>query len=939
MRGFAPLGRIIGLALVCSGLGIVTVATADSAQAAISDGPTAIGVNSKGTSYVGFAGSGKLVRMAAGGKRLSPIKLDRDEAVDGIFITSDDTVLVDYETGVQALAPGGKVLAEFDHEPTKTCGSDHPAWKYGGITFGGGRIWVANRCANTMSVYQRNGGLIATVGLSGRPRGITFGVAQAGRPATVYVALPDKNRIVAFKAQNIKSSSKPVRTAAIKRPSGGKVPVPGGLAVDRYGQLTVTDLANNAVYLMDTNHDFSLYRTLGHPPRASRSAGRLNTPGAIAQHDQDGGSLSGNLFIADTANVRVQRWDTGGYTHWAKSVSGSGGSGSCSSGDWNCGSNGGGNDDNGNDNGGNDNGGNDNGGNNGGDDDGDDDGTSGSAPTNTIAPVISGTPTVGSTLSCSRGSWAAGLGSGTMSYAFQWKRNGAAIASATAQTYLVASADSGYTLTCTVTVTNNSGSGSATSEGFPITGGGATTGGPTNSVAPTITGTASVGSVLACDKGTWSADAASFAYQWKRAGVAIAGATSASYTIVVDDAGKALTCAVTATGTGGSTTATSDAVTVGATGSAPANSAVPTITGDTMPGNVVTCDRGTWSGSPTGYSYQWRSNGTAIARATSPSYTLLSQDVSTTLTCVVTATNAQGAASATSAGRSVAGWSGHGASNVDPPSITGTAAVGQTLTCAPGTWSGLPTITTATKWQRDGADISGATNASYTVASADLGTVLTCLVTASNGSGKAAVAVSTGTVTSGSAILPAVQSVPSITSPPRIGSAVTCDKGSWTGADITYRYQWSRDGAAIADTNSATYLVLGDDAGKSLTCTVTATNAAGSASYTTAARTADPLTGSTPVATVAPWITGTAATGQTLTCNRGTWTAASTPTYLTIWQRDGVTVANGSSTYVLTAADAGASVRCVVLASISGSPPGRPARRRWAATAAAAPSA
>ena len=35
-------------------------------------------------------------------------------------------------------------------------------------------------------------------------------------------------------------------------------------------QLTVADMANNALYMVDANHDFSLYRTLGHPPRASR---------------------------------------------------------------------------------------------------------------------------------------------------------------------------------------------------------------------------------------------------------------------------------------------------------------------------------------------------------------------------------------------------------------------------------------------------------------------------------------------------------------------------------------------------------------------------------------------------------------------------------------------------------------------------------------------
>lgn len=72
---------------------------------------------------------------------------------------------------------------------------------------------------------------------------------------------------------------------------------------------------------------------------------------------------------------------------------------------------------------------------------------------------------------------------------------------------------------------------------------------PVNSVAPAITGTETEGQDLTCSSGTWS-NSPSYAYQWKRSGVAIAGATSATHTLVSADVGETLTCVVSATNAG-----------------------------------------------------------------------------------------------------------------------------------------------------------------------------------------------------------------------------------------------------------------------------------------------------------------------------------------------------------------------------------------------------
>ena len=66
------------------------------------------------------------------------------------------------------------------------------------------------------------------------------------------------------------------------------------------------------------------------------------------------------------------------------------------------------------------------------------------------------------------------------------------------------------------------------------------------------------------------------------------------------------------------------------------------------------------------------------------------------------------------------------------PVISGTAALGQTLSTTDGTWTGTSPITFAYQWQRGVTNIGGATSSTYTVQAADFGFTLRCVVTATN---------------------------------------------------------------------------------------------------------------------------------------------------------------------------------------------------------------
>ena len=75
---------------------------------------------------------------------------------------------------------------------------------------------------------------------------------------------------------------------------------------------------------------------------------------------------------------------------------------------------------------------------------------------------------------------------------------------------------------------------------------------------------------------------------------------------------------------------------------AAANSAPPSVTGTATANKTLSCSTGTWSNTVTGFTYQWSRDGTPIAGATSPTYTVQSSDQGLTLTCTVTTDNAAG---------------------------------------------------------------------------------------------------------------------------------------------------------------------------------------------------------------------------------------------------------------------------------------------------------
>src|SRR3954447_10558335 len=184
------------------------------------------------------------------------------------------------------------------------------------------------------------------------------------------------------------------------------------------------------------------------------------------------------------------------------------------------------------------------------------------APVNTVPPAISGTPTVGQTLTASNGTW---LNSPT-SYAYQWLRcNGGGnscvnVANGTQQTYTLVGADAGHTMRVRVTATNADGSASAQSAQTAAVAPATSSAAPKNTSPPTISGTAKAGQVLTADPGSWSGSPTSFTYQWQRCDADVAacfnviGETAKTYSVQAADVGFRLRVQVTAHNAKGSAT-------------------------------------------------------------------------------------------------------------------------------------------------------------------------------------------------------------------------------------------------------------------------------------------------------------------------------------------------------------------------------------------------
>ena len=318
---------------------------------------------------------------------------------------------------------------------------------------------------------------------------------------------------------------------------------------------------------------------------------------------------------------------------------------------------------------------------------------------------------------------------------------------------------------------------------------------------------------------SWEAD--SYSYQWYRGTAKIAGATKSSYTFVGSDINKLISVSVAPKAKG--QTSPIKVVDKGESGlgygpvtAGVQNSGTVSVLGV---GTTLKAQLAGWTTPGTKLAYQWFRGGSAIAKATKAIYTPVSADRNQQLSVRVTSTRSGFntvvlASTPKSYTTTVTGTL----------AITGVAyRVGEPLSVNQLEYSTVDGIVASPvlklQWYRGSSAISGATSATYTPTSTDLGKKLTVKVTGGVEGNINPTVVSAPTpalikgVVAGTLVAPVV--VPTST-----GLTITYPTGSLTTPALSYSYQWYRGANKIAGATRIKYVLTSADANQNVSVAV-----------------------------------------------------------------------------------------------------------------------
>jgi hypothetical protein len=358
---------------------------------------------------------------------------------------------------------------------------------------------------------------------------------------------------------------------------------------------------------------------------------------------------------------------------------------------------------------------------------------------NTAIPTVSGV----ALLTATTGTWLNSPGS----YSYQWEQSsdGALwdyISGATSSTFSLTSSQAGKYIRVQVRGTKTVGETDYSTVAYSSSSGLVSGIVISNSTAPVVSGAWTVGVSLSTSAGSWS-QSGTYTYKWQESSDAstwsdISGATSSTYTLVSANSGKFIRSVVTITSSTGAGTAYS-AYTRKV--DSPYNTVAPAITGTIRVGETQTSTNGTWSNTPTSYTYQWQSSSNGILwtniadSSTAATYIPTFAQANLQLRVTISAVNAVDTATVTS--NVVSGFLPPEATVI--PTISGTTTAGLTLTATSGTW---PQTSSGYvyQWQRSTngvswSDISSATSSTYVLASGDAGYVIRVQVSLSTNAG------------------------------------------------------------------------------------------------------------------------------------------------------------------------------------------------------------
>lgn len=327
------------------------------------------------------------------------------------------------------------------------------------------------------------------------------------------------------------------------------------------------------------------------------------------------------------------------------------------------------------------------------------------------------------------------------------------------------------------------------------------------------------------------------------------------------------------------------------------------ISGQATRGSTLTAVPGTFRPSTANLRYQWLRDGGEIADATGSTYSVSDTDSGHSLSVRITVYADESAQdSKTSETVAIPALM-----SPSKPVVAGSPAVDSVLTADTTGWEPAESAF-AYQWTRDGDEIAGATDATYTVTTADGTHSIGVSVTGSAAGYEDASRSSDGIYIPGTL----ASAKPVVEGGIRLGDVRTALPGEWSST-ATLNYQWTRDGVAVDGATSSTYTVTTDDQLHDLGVTVS-----GSAEgYNDTVRSSDATYIPADLVSSKPIVSGAAKVGSVLTATPGEWSTDANLTYQ--WTRDGAAIEDATAaTYTIVAADAKHSIAVVVTGELKG---------------------